>query len=666
MHELPLLTNLALALVAALVGGLVARRLGLPAIVGYLTAGVAIGPGTPGFAGDPDTISQLAEIGIVLLMFGVGLHFSFRELWRVRSVAIPGAVLQMLLSTALGYAVARAWGWSTQASLLIGVAISIASTIVLIRALMDRGLLDSRRGHTAVGWLVLEDIATVAALVLLPVAAGAGTGAASGLEVTLWAVGKAVLFVALMTIAGVRVVPWLLARIARTRSQELFVLGALAVALGVALASAELFGVSLALGAFVAGAVVRGSRYGHQVSADLVPFRDAFSVLFFVSVGMLVDLAYVRDHVAEIAALSALVIGGKAAIAAGLTYGLSRSAPTALTVAAGLAQIGEFSFIVGQAGVSLGVLHADQYSILPAVAVVSIVSNPLVFRVAEAIERRIPERAGERGRDVPDALADHVVVVGHGRVGRHVIDVLEGMGIPVLVVDEDDSRIDALEGRRLHTLLGNAASSELLRHAALPRARALIVAVADPVATEIIVGRAHDLAPSLRIVARASSHEGAEPLARAGATVVVDPQLEGAIEMLRRVLLLLDVPLVELHRRVDALRDRQPAAGDGRHRILDDLVRATRELELRWVRVPEDAAAVGATLSELDLGAKSGASCVAIARGETLVTRRVADVALAEGDALAMIGASDQLGRAAAILARGARPGSASPEPVPA
>ncbi|HEV7498643.1 MAG TPA: cation:proton antiporter, partial [Vicinamibacteria bacterium] len=342
MHEIPLLVNIAAALAAALVGGLLARRVGVPPLVGYLLAGVAIGPFTPGFVGDSNTIGQLAELGVVFLMFGVGQHFSLRDLWRVRAVAVPGALGQMAATTALGYGLGRLWGWPDAASLVLGLAVSIASTVVLLRGLMDAGLLESGPGQLAVGWLVLEDLGTVLLLLVLPALASSGTGVDAGaLLITLL---KAAAFVAVMLLLGARAVPWVLLRVERTGSRELFLLVALTLSLGIALSAAALFGVSLALGAFLAGVAVSESPLSHQVGADVLPFREAFAVLFFVSVGMLVKPRDLVAHAGPVLALTALIVAGKAAIAFALTLLLRQPAPTALVVAAGLAQIGEFSF----------------------------------------------------------------------------------------------------------------------------------------------------------------------------------------------------------------------------------------------------------------------------------------------------------------------------------
>ncbi len=309
MHTLPLLVNITLALVVAFFGGILARRIGLPTIVGYLLAGIVIGPFTPGFVGDVETIQQLAELGVIFLMFGVGLHFSFQDLWRVRDIAIPGALLQTLLATLLGFGLTQLWGWTVPAGIVLGLSISVASTVVLLRGLMDNSLLNTSHGQAAVGWLVMEDILSVLILVLMPALAQSSGGFDFvSLGITLL---KAAAFVAIMFFAGVRVIPWVLERIAMTRSRELFILAILAITLGTAMGASELFGVSLALGAFVAGAIISQSHLSHQVGADVFAFREAFSVLFFVSVGMLVNPSFLWLNLGHVAALTSLVVIGK-------------------------------------------------------------------------------------------------------------------------------------------------------------------------------------------------------------------------------------------------------------------------------------------------------------------------------------------------------------------
>lgn len=574
MHEVSLLVNIALALAYALAGGIAARWLRLPTIVGYLLAGVALGPFTPGFTGDVNAIRELAELGVILLMFGIGLHFSFRDLWQVRTIAIPGAVMQMAATTALGYVIATGWGWSPASALVLGIAISVASTVVLLRGLMDLGALDTPHGRVAVGWLIVEDLATVAILVLLP--ALVSPDRSSGWFVPTLAIGRALLFVALMLFVGNRVVAALLNLVAATRSRELFVLVALTAALGIALASAAVFGVSLALGAFVAGVVVSESPLSHQVGADLVPFREAFAVLFFVSVGMLVNPEYLRAHWDQVAVLSALIVFGKSILAALLSFAFPYPARTALVVAAGLSQIGEFSFIVGQTGFALGLLDETQYSLILASAIVSITVNPGMFRLIDPIERLLKRwpglwallnRHGPAPSRPADAMARHVVIVGCGRVGRHIADVLGKMDVPRLVVEADVSLLARLHQLGIPVLYGDAANSEILSHAGLERARALVVTVPDDTAALLIAVAARRLAPSLRVIARASTWAGGRRLAEAGVNEVIRPELEGGIEIVRRTLIGLDFPESAVRRYTNIVRQEDlgalPTDSDG-------------------------------------------------------------------------------------------------------
>ena len=438
MHDLPLLINITLALVVAFIGGIIARRVGLPTIVGYLLAGISIGPFTPGFVGDIETIQQLAELGVIFLMFGVGLHFSFNDLWRVRDIAIPGALLQTALATLLGIGLTQLWGWSISSGIVLGLAISVASTVVLLRGLMDNSLLNTSHGQAAVGWLVMEDILSVLILVLMPALVQNIQGFDwSSLAITL---AKAAAFVMIMFFAGVRLIPWLLERIAHTRSRELFILAILAITLGTAMGASELFGVSLALGAFVAGAIISQSHLSHQVGADVFAFREAFSVLFFVSVGMLVNPLFLWQNLGQVVSLTFLIVIGKLIIVILMGLLFPRPARTFLVVAVGLSQIGEFSFILGQGGVSLNLLVSNQYSLILAAALISITANPFMYRLLPRLERWLQQVPGfwqklEANKPLPEIdeqqLIDHVVIIGYGRVGKHLVDVLMSLKIPI-------------------------------------------------------------------------------------------------------------------------------------------------------------------------------------------------------------------------------------------
>ncbi len=469
MHEVPILVNITVALAVAFVGGFIAQRFKLPPLVGYLLAGIAIGPFTPGFVGDLSTIEQLAELGVIFLMFGVGLHFSLRDLWAVRETAIPGALLQMTITTALGILLTHLWGWSLASGVVLGLAISIASTVVLLRNLMDQGLLNTSHGQVAVGWLVLEDLATVLILVLLP-------ALFSNTTQPLWqsaglALLKAGAFAALMLFAGTRVIPWLLLRVAHLRSRELFTVAVVVITVGTAIGATSFFGVSLALGAFLAGVVVNESALSHQVGAEVLPFQETFSVLFFVSVGMLVNPVALWMHAREVLTLTALIVLGKFLITLLLGLLFPRPARTTLVIAAGLCQIGEFSFLLGLTGVSLKLLTQEQYSFLLAGALLSIALNPFVFRALPWIEARLRvfpafwsllDRHGPAQKPVAESLRDHVVVIGCGRVGQHLVDVLGQLGIPRLVVELDVGRVAEL-GRPILRFLPMCTWNRLVR-----------------------------------------------------------------------------------------------------------------------------------------------------------------------------------------------------------
>jgi CPA2 family monovalent cation:H+ antiporter-2 len=667
MHEVTLLIDIAVALVVAFIGGVLARRIGLPTIVGYLLAGIVIGPFTPGFVGDVSNISQLAELGVIFLMFGVGLHFSLKDLWRVRSIAIPGAVGQMVMATLLGFWLSRFWGWTPAAGIVLGLAISIASTVVLLRGLMDNGLLNTSHGQVAVGWLVLEDLATVLILVLMPALVNTPDGFNWGqLGVTLL---KAAGFVVIMLFAGMRLIPWILMRIAHTRSRELFILAVLAIALGIALGAAEIFGISLALGAFVAGVVVSESPLSHQVGADIVPFREAFAVLFFVSIGMLVNPGYVAGNILPILALTGLIVIAKPLTTLLMGMILPWPARTTLVVAAGLSQIGEFSFILGQAGVALGLLDQSQYSLILAGAILSITLNPLMFRSIHPLERwlqkspriwKLFDRQGPPLPNVEEGMQGHVVIVGYGRVGHHIVSVLNEIGIPHLVVETDAERVQELSQKKIPTLYGDAANSEVLTHAGLTHARALVIAGPDEDASALVVTAARDQAPELPIIARATSQEGTRQLAQLGAQDVILPELEGGLEIIQHTLLKLGFPLQEIFRYTDAVRhdhyDLQINTEE-EHRLLHDLIDAANNISVHWYRLPEGNLLVGQTLANANLRARTGASLIAILRDGELMANPKSMTVFKPGDRLGLIGVQDEVEAAEKLLS------NSEPEP---
>jgi len=671
-HEISLLANLAIALVVAFVGGLLTRQIGLPTIVGYLLAGMAIGPFTPGFVGDVEDIRQLAEIGVIFLMFGVGLHFSLKDLWDVRQVALPGAMLQMAIATGLGFALSQLWGWAPLSGLMLGLSISIASTVVLLRGLMDNGLLSTTAGRIAVGWLVMEDLATVLILVMLPILFGGHN------EQSLWSailsLLKVALFVTVVLFIGRRLLPKLLDVIVATRSRELFILAAVAIALGTAFGAAAFFDVSLALGAFLAGVVLNETQFSHQIGDDVLPFRETFAVIFFVSVGMIVNPVYLWANAGQVLALTALIVLGKSFFTQLLGFVLPASGRTMLIVAAGLSQIGEFSFILGQAGVTLGLLTTEQYSLILAGSLLSIMVNPLMFRSIKTVERvmqRMSPQLWERFDQHPLQPADlalpregHVVVVGYGRVGQHIVNVLERLGVPRLVIEIDSGRAAEFNARGIPTLFGDAANSDVLIHAGLERARALVVTLPDETATEMVVAAARKIAPNLPIIARAATTKGVGRLLNLGAHDVIHPELEGGLEVMRHTLLCLGYPATQVQGYTDAVRRDEydtTVSSDAEHQALDQMVRAARGIEIAWRLVSEQSPIVGQTLAEANIRARTGASVIALIRNQQLIANPKSSTVFQAGDLLGLIGDREQIEAAEQLLS-----GTPAAELVPA
>jgi CPA2 family monovalent cation:H+ antiporter-2 len=551
-HYTPLITTIVAALTLAWAFAAVAHRLKLPPLVGYLLAGIAIGPFTPGFVADQNIANELAEIGVILLMFGVGLHFSLEDLLSVRKIAVPGALAQILCATLLGAGLGLWLGWPLGAGLVFGLALSVASTVVLLRAMQERRLIETERGRIAVGWLIVEDIAMVLALVLLPVVAGAtaGTGAKAGAMEIALALGltgaKIAAFAAIMLIVGKRVIPWILHEMAHSGSRELFRLSVLAIALGTAFAAATLFGVSFALGAFFAGMILSESKLSQQAATETLPLRDAFAVLFFVSVGMLADpMIVVREPVLVLATVFIVVVGKSlAAYALVRAFGYSNS--TALTISVSLAQIGEFSFILANLGVYLTLLPEQGRDLILIVAIISILLNPFLFTALDRLlvrpetKRREPvpapeSAAGPREPVAPTKLEGHIVLIGHGRVGRFISQALGKGKDPLFVIEDDEDEVAALKARGIAALAGNAADPEIIAAANLGAARCLLVAIPDGFEGGQAVQQARAINATLPIIARAHSEEEIVHLKRHGADIVVMSEHEIAKSILDNV-----------------------------------------------------------------------------------------------------------------------------------
>ncbi|MBB5209005.1 YbaL family putative K(+) efflux transporter [Chiayiivirga flava] len=553
-HHTDLIDIVAIGLAVAFVLGFVANKLRLSPLVGYLFAGMLVGPFTPGFVADPDLAFQLSELGVMLLMFGVGLHFSLDDLMEVKWIAIPGAIAQIAAATLMGWALTWYLGWPTLQGLVFGLALSVASTVVLLRAMEERRLLDTRRGRIAIGWLIVEDLVMVLALVLLPALAGAladagdGDGIAYGalftkLGLTLLQVG---LFVAVMLLVGARVIPWVLEKTAGTGSRELFTLSVLAIALGVAFGSAALFGVSFALGAFFAGMLLNKSELSHKAANDSLPLRDAFAVLFFVSVGMLFNPHILLDEPWLVAATAFIVIVGKSAAAYAIVRAFGHPNSTALTISASLAQIGEFSFILAGLGVSLQILPADGRDVILAGAMISIIANPIIFVLLDRWQARSDAeaaRAAPHADATPDAAAgpalegaDHAIVVGYGRVGSQLARLLRGRGIPLVVIDTDIDNVRRAHADGIPAIRGNAASERVLAEARPDTARIAVLAIPQALEAGEIVARLREANAALTIFARAHSDGEVRHLIEHGADGAVMAERELAYSMAEMVM----------------------------------------------------------------------------------------------------------------------------------
>ena len=554
-HSVSLISTIAAGLGLALIFGFLAAWLRLPALVGYLLAGVVIGPFTPGFVADAEIAAQLAEIGVMLLMFGVGLHFSLDDLLAVRKIALPGAVVQIAVATALGMGLATWWGWNLGGALVFGLSLSVASTVVLLRALESRGVLDTFNGRIAVGWLVVEDLAMVLVLVLLPPLGAwlAGKELADAnalwktLGLTLLQVGG---FVALMLIVGRRLFPWLLWQVQRTGSRELFTLCVVAAAVSIAFGSTALFGVSFALGAFFAGMVMRESEFSHRAAEESLPLRDAFAVLFFVSVGMLFDPWVLVERPLQVLAVVAIIMVGKSLAAAALVLAFRYPLNTALTVSASLAQIGEFSFILVGLGVSLGLLPPEGQSLVLAGALISIALNPAAFYVVEPMQRWILARSAlarrMEARDDPMAelpthtepkyLAQQVVLVGYGRVGRRIAAAMQAHHIPFVVAEQNRETVERLRAEGIAAVFGDASEPATLIQAHIARARMLVIATPDSLNVRQMISVARALNPHIETAVRTHSETEARLLNEEHAGRVFLGEQELALSMARYVI----------------------------------------------------------------------------------------------------------------------------------
>ena len=545
MEPSHLLTDVAIALALALLGGLVARRLNLSPILGYLVAGLAIGPFTPGYQADLETLHQLAELGVIFLMFGVGLEFQLHELLAARKLALPGATVQIIVVTLIAWALGAAVGLPTAEAIVLGMAVSIASTVVLIRALEERNMTASIAGRTLIGWLIVEDLATIVMLVALPLFAHDAQG---GLADVLITAARALVFTIVALAAGTRIVPWLLRFVGRTGSRELFILTIVCLSLGIAEGAATA-GLSLALGAFIAGVAVGGTNASHQAASDVLPLKDAFAVLFFVSVGMLINPLGLMDAPMLLAITIVTIVVVKPIVTALIVGAFPVPARVALLAGAAVGQAGEFSFILAEAGRGLGLVSMPTYNALLGASALSIAVNPLAFRVASALEGRARtwprvwrwlDRQGE-APEVTIPPAQHVIIAGAGRVGRLAGRALEAAGVPHVYIDSTMETVLRLQASGVTAYWGDAASPEVLHGAGIEDARQLILAVPDGDSASLAAHHATALNPGIAIVARAHSSGDLHALRRGSVAVAIVPEFEGAVIIVRESLARLGV-----------------------------------------------------------------------------------------------------------------------------
>jgi monovalent cation:H+ antiporter-2, CPA2 family len=635
--------DIALILVAALLGGAVAQRLGLPLILGYILAGVLVGPNTGGpTVGEVHDIELLAEIGVALLLFTIGLHFSLDELAPVRRVALWGTAIQMSLTAAFGYGVGRLLGFGWQEAAWFGALLSLSSTAVVLKSLSEQGVMGTLSSRVIIGMLIVQDLAVVPLIIVLPELGDIG----EGLPELGVAALRAVVFIAFMVIFGRRILPWLMARIAGWNSRELFLISVVGIGLGVGYGT-YLFGLSFAFGAFVAGVILSQSEYSHQALADVEPLRDVFAMLFFVSVGMLLDPRFLLENAGVVAVVVSVVFAFKGLLFAGVArvFGYGNIVPFA--VGLGLFQVGEFSFVIARVGIEAGAISQRSYSMMLTTAVVTMALTPFAMRLAPAFYGRWRERFPRellRTFNLPETgLRDHVVIAGYGRVGAFVAGLLGRLEQPFVVVDSNPGRTDEASEAGYPTVFGEAGAEPVLEAAGVRRARLVIVTVPDPVGARLAVERVRAINPNVHVVVRSTSAEQMEELGRLGVYEAVHPESEAGLELGRQALNHLGVGAVEIQRFADEVRRElyAPITRQGDD-LLAQLRRVSREIETEWVRLPEGDTVVGKTIGDLRIRTSTGASIVAVVRGEEVVPNPGPEIALRAGDLVGVLGTTEQ------------------------
>jgi len=636
--------DIALVLVAAFVGGVIARRLGLPLILGYIVAGVFVGPNTGGLTvGDAHEIELLAEIGVALLLFTIGLEFPLSALAPVKRVALIGTPIQMLLTIGLGYGLAQLLGLGWYEAVWFGALLSISSTAIVLKTLTDQEVLGTLSSRVIIGMLVVQDIAVVPLLIILPDLGNIGEGLR---ELGIAAV-EATVFLAGMAIFGTRVFPWLMARVARLNSRELFLISVVATGLGVGYGT-YLFGLSFAFGAFVAGIVLSQSDYSHQALADIGPLRDVFAMLFFVSVGMLIDPVFLFDSALVVLAVVLTIFVGKGIIFAAVVRAFGYVNIVPFAVGLGLFQVGEFSFLLARLGRSEGVLSEGTYSIALTAAVVTMGITPFAARASVPVYarwRRSFPADSPVTMDLPgEEFRDHVVILGLGRVGGFVARMLKRLDQPFVVLDVNPTKVDEAKAAGIPLIYGDAAAEPVLEAAGVGRARLVVLTISDAVGARLVVERTRRMNPQAHVVARSVGEEQLRDLADMGVYEAVQPEFEAGLELGRQALIHMGFGAVEIQRFSDSVRRElyAPISNPEGDENLAHLHRAARMIESDWIELPDKCDILGRTIGDLHIRGRTGASIVALVRGDEVVTNPGPDLELAPGDTLSVLGTTEQ------------------------
>lgn len=646
MQDIGIAADIAIILVAALIGGLIAQRLGQPLLLGYIFAGVMVGPNTGGVTiSDVHTIELLAEIGVALLLFALGLEFSLKELQPVRRVALIGAPLQMALTIALGFGIGQWFGWEWGASLWFGALIALSSTMVILKTLMSQGLLGTLSSRVMIGMLIVQDLAVVPLMLILPQL----NNPEEGLPALGWAALRAALFLASMIFVGTRVIPWLMRIIARWNSRELFLLAVVAIGLGIGYET-YLFGLSFAFGAFVAGMVLSESDYGHQALSDIIPLRDIFGLLFFVSVGMLLDPAFLLANLPTILAVVLVVALGKGLIFSVITrvFGYRNVVP--LAVGLGLFQVGEFAFVLARVGLESEGISPDLYALVLTVALVTMVLTPFASQAVRplyALSRRWLPREPLATINLPQhELHNHVIIAGAGRVGQYVAGVLQRLGLSFVAIELNQNQVEQCKAAGIPIIYGDASHPVVLEAAKISEAQLLLITTPDVVTARAIVEHVHRNYPHLHIVARAEGIEQMQALHNLGVYEVVQPHFEAGLEITRQALLHLSIPAAEIDHFTDAVRQELYAplyAAQPDYQTLAQLRAAQRLIQVTWLTLSTDSPLVGHTIEELHIRTRTGASVVAVMREGVLIPNPEPDCRFAAGDRVAVLGNAQQL-----------------------